>query len=88
MLRNIIHRLLQGLLVLYVLGTLTFFLVHALPYGPFQDEKAVPEHVMERLEKLHGYDKPLYTQYFLRLKNIAAGQPGHEHQGDGRTQSE
>ncbi len=76
MLRNIIHRLLQGLLVLYVLGTLTFFLVHALPYGPFQDEKAVPEHVMERLEKLHGYDKPLYTQYFLRLKNIAQGNLG------------
>ena len=76
MLRNIIHRLLQGLLVLFVLGTLTFFLVHALPYGPFQDEKAVPEHVMERLKELHGYDKPLLTQYGLRLKNILQGNLG------------
>lgn len=76
MLRNITNRLLQGLLVLFVLGTLTFFLVHALPYGPFQDEKAIPEHVMERLEKLHGYDKPLLTQYLLRLKNIVQGDLG------------
>ena len=50
MFRNILNRLLQGLIVLFVLGTLTFFLVHALPYGPFQNEKAVPEHVKERLE--------------------------------------
>jgi oligopeptide transport system permease protein len=76
MLRNILQRLLQGLIVLFVLGTLTFFLVHALPYGPFQDEKAVPPHVMERLEKLHGYDKPLLTQYALRVKNIVQGNLG------------
>ena len=74
--RDVCNRLLQGLLVLFILGTLTFFLVHALPYGPFQDEKAVPEHVRERLEKLHGYDKPLLTQYWLRLGNIARGELG------------
>lgn len=76
MLRNIINRLLQGLLVLFVLGTLTFFLVRALPYGPFQDEKAIPEHVMERLKTLHGYDKPLLHQYGLRVKNIVQGNLG------------
>lgn len=76
MLRNIANRLLQGLLVLFILGTLTFFLVHALPYGPFQDEKAIPDHVRERLEQIHGYDKPLLTQYALRLKNIVSGDLG------------
>lgn len=77
MLKDIARRLSQGLLVLFVLGTLTFFLVHALPYGPFQDEKAVPEHVRERLEKLHGYDRPLYVQYALRLRNIVSGDLGY-----------
>jgi len=76
MLRTIVNRLSQGLIVLFVLGTVTFFLVHALPYGPFQDEKAVPEHVRERLEKLHGYDKPLPVQYVIRLKNILTGNLG------------
>lgn len=76
MLSAIANRLSQGLLVLFVLGTLTFFLVHALPYGPFQDEKAVPDHVRQRLEQLHGYDKPLLTQYFLRLRNITTGNLG------------
>ena len=76
MLRTIANRLSQGLIVLFVLGTVTFFLVHALPYGPFQDEKAVPSHVRERLEKLHGYDKPLAVQYVIRLKNILTGNLG------------
>lgn len=76
MFRTIINRLLQGLLVLFVLGTLTFFLVRALPYGPFQDEKAIPEHVMMRLKALHGYDKPLLEQYGLRVKNIVQGNLG------------
>jgi oligopeptide transport system permease protein len=76
LLRTIANRLSQGLVVLFVLGTLTFFLVHALPYGPFQDEKAIPDHVRERLEKLHGYDKPLLTQYVIRLKNVATGNLG------------
>ncbi len=76
MCREIANRLMQGLLVLCVLGTLTFFLVHALPYGPFQDEKAIPDNVRERLEQIHGYDKPLLTQYWLRLNNIVRGDLG------------
>jgi oligopeptide transport system permease protein len=74
--KEIANRLLQGLIVLFVLGTLTFFLVHALPYGPFQDEKAIPDNVRERLEQIHGYDKPLLTQYWLRLNNIVRGDLG------------
>jgi len=76
MTRVILQRLLQGLLVLFVLATLTFFLVRALPYGPFQDERAVPSHVRERLEQLHGYDKPLVVQYAMRLGNLARGELG------------
>jgi oligopeptide transport system permease protein len=76
MTRILVHRLLQGLLVLFVLATLTFFLVRALPYGPFQDERAVPDHVREQLERIHGYDKPLWVQYGLRLGNIARGELG------------
>jgi oligopeptide transport system permease protein len=75
-LRTIFHRLLQGVIVLFVLLTLTFFLVRSLPYGPFQDEKAIPEHVRERLEQLHGYDQPLFNQYIIRLQNIASGNLG------------
>ncbi len=74
--RDILSRVLQGLLVLFILGTVTFFLVHALPYGPFQDEKAIPDSVREKLEELHGYDKPLYVQYGLRVKNIVKGDLG------------
>lgn len=76
LLKDILNRLLQGLVVLFILGTVTFFLVHALPYGPFQDEKAIPANVKQRLEAIHGYDKPITTQYVLRLKNIVTGNLG------------
>ena len=73
---DISRRLLQGLIVLYILATVTFFLVHALPYGPFQDEKAIPDYVRERQEEKNGYNKPLHTQYALRMKNIVTGDLG------------
>jgi len=74
--RDIGSRLLQGIIVLFVLITITFFLTRALPFSTFQDEKAVPDHVMEMLEEIHGHDKPLYTQYFMCLKNLATGNLG------------
>lgn len=74
--RIIISRFLQGLLVLFFLGSVTFFLIRALPYGPFQNEKAIPEHVLTRLNQLHGYDKPIYVQYFLRIGNLSKGELG------------
>jgi len=76
MLRKAINRLLQGIVVLFVLATLTFFLVRALPYGPFQQERALEPHVMEKLEALHGYDQPLHVQYWLRMQNLAKGDLG------------
>jgi len=76
MLRTILYRLLQGIIVLFILATVTFFLVRALPYGPFQQERALEPHVMERLQALHGYDQPLHVQYWLRMQNLAKGDLG------------
>ena len=63
MLANIIGRLLQGILVLFVLFTVTFFLIKALPGGPFKSaEKAIPEHIREKIEAYYGLDQPLHVQ--------------------------
>lgn len=70
MIGKLINRLLQGIVVLLVLYTLTFFLIRALPYGPFQTEKAIPAHVIEKLKAQLGLDQPLHVQYMRPLKNI------------------
>jgi oligopeptide transport system permease protein len=70
MIGKLINRLLQGIVVLFVLYTLTFFLIRALPYGPFQTEKAIPAHVIEKLKAQLGLDQPLHVQYVRPLKNM------------------
>lgn len=88
MLRYLLNRLLQGLLVLVVLFTITFFLVHALPAGPFQTEKAIPEHIQQRMEAYYGLDKPLPVQYVRRFATLASGNLGASLRLEGREVSE
>ncbi len=76
MIRKLLNRIFQGLIVLFVLFTLTFFLCRALPGGPYQSEKAIPEHVKQKMMEQDGYNKPLHQQYLLRLKGIVQGDAG------------
>jgi oligopeptide transport system permease protein len=77
MLVNIFQRFLQGLLVLFVLFTVTFFLIKALPGGPFKSaERAMPEHIRLKQEAYYGLDQPTYVQYGKRLKSLLQGNPG------------
>ncbi len=70
MLKLLVSRFFQGLLTLFVLVTLTFFLVRAMPGSPYTEEKAIPEHVLERMKAYTGLDKPLPVQYVRYLKNL------------------
>ncbi|MEM9236059.1 MAG: ABC transporter permease [Verrucomicrobiota bacterium] len=89
MIRYFINRLVQGLIVLVVLFTLTFFLVKALPGGPFQSsEKAIPDHVRERMEAYYGLDQPLPVQLAKRASNLLKGDPGVSLRLEGREVSE
>ena len=70
MLKLLLSRFFQGVLTLFVLVTLTFFLVRAMPGSPYTEEKAIPEHVLERMKAYTGLDKPLPVQYARYLKNL------------------
>jgi oligopeptide transport system permease protein len=85
----ILQRFLQGLLVLFVLFTVTFFLIKALPGGPFQSsERAIPEHVREKIESYYGLDQPLAVQYTRQLGNLLKGDPGVSMRLEGRQVTE
>ncbi len=89
MFANLISRFLQGILVLFVLFTTTFFLIKALPAGPFKSaEKAIPKHIREKIEAYYGLNEPLPVQYFRQLKNLAQGDPGLSLRLEGREVTE
>lgn len=57
-------------LSLFIVITLTFFLMHAIPGDPFTQDQAVPEEVLKALYKHYGFDQPLLVQYIKYLKGI------------------
>jgi oligopeptide transport system permease protein len=66
----IVKRLLLAILTLFIIALLTFILMHAVPGGPFNKEKAVTPAVIEALKRKYGLDKPYYQQFLIYLKNI------------------
>ena len=66
----IFRRVLQGLLVLFVLYTLSFFLIKALPGDAFTSERAMSPEAKEEQMKRFGLDKPWVIQYGLRLQRL------------------
>ena len=66
----ILKRIGLAILTVWVVITLTFFVMHAVPGGPFMSEKAVTPEVQAALEAKYGLDKPLMEQYFTYLKDV------------------
>ncbi len=70
MLSYLIKRLGLAVLTVWVVITLTFFVMRAVPGGPFLGEKAISPEAMAALEEKYGLDKPLLTQYGTYLKDV------------------
>lgn len=75
MLKFAISRLLQSVLALVIVLTMTFFLARFTPGNPFDEEKAIPEHIRENIAKAWGMDQPLVVQWLKSLGNAAKGFP-------------
>lgn len=69
-LQYILKRIGLAILTVWVVITVTFFVMHAVPGGPFLSEKAVSEAVTKALEAKYGMDRPLMQQYFTYIKDI------------------
>ncbi|WP_319200688.1 ABC transporter permease [uncultured Ilyobacter sp.] len=68
--RFIVKRMIQMFVTLYLVVTATFFLMHAIPGGPFTREKPLPPAVIEALEAKFKLDQPLHVQYFDYVKGV------------------
>lgn len=88
MLRFAFYRLLQAIPVLLIVISLTFFLVHSAPGGPFSADKAVPPEVIKALEAQYNLDQPLWQQYVSYLGDIVQGDFGPSFKYPGRDVNE
>ncbi len=66
----LINRLVQGLIVLWVVATLTFVLLRLAPGGPFDRERKLPPEVLANIEAKYHLDEPLSRQYLRYLSGI------------------
>lgn len=70
MIRYLGKRILFMAISLYLIVTATFFLMHAVPGGPFTRERNVPPEIQAALERHYGIDKPLSEQYIDYLGRV------------------
>ncbi|WP_424982040.1 ABC transporter permease [Maritalea sp. S77] len=70
MLQYLIKRILMMILTLFLIITLTFFLMHAIPGGPFTSEKMLAPEIKAALNAKYGLDQPIWQQYLNYLKGI------------------
>ena len=76
MLKTIIDRLLQGIVVIVCLLTLTFFLIRMVPGDPLTDEKAMPPQVRKENMRIFKLDKSQPVQYLYYWKSLFQGEMG------------
>jgi oligopeptide transport system permease protein len=70
LIRYLLQRVGMALLTLFVIASVTFGLMHAVPGDPLIQEKAIPEAVRKNLERHYGLDRPLSEQYFTYISNM------------------
>lgn len=66
----IVKRLLLAVFTVFLVITITFFVMHAVPGGPFTSEKAVTAEVEAALKAKYGLDKPLFEQYVTYVGDV------------------
>jgi len=75
MLKYAVRRFITSLLTLFLMITLTFFLMQMVPGGPFLGEN-VKKDAVDRLLAKYGFDRPIHEQYIKYLGNLLHGDLG------------
>ncbi|MBF7052768.1 oligopeptide ABC transporter permease OppB [Halomonas sp. KAO] len=76
MLRYTLTRLLQAIPTLWIVITLSFFLMHLAPGGPFDGERQLPPEIEANLLATYHLDEPVWRQYLIYMGNLLQGDLG------------
>lgn len=81
----LLKKIFSFLLSLFLVSSLTFFLMKILPGDPFSSDLAVPDTISESLLSHHGLDKPYLEQYLAYMSGLLHGQLGSSLLYEGRS---
>jgi oligopeptide transport system permease protein len=76
MVKYIVKRVILAVLTIFLVATITFFLMNMVPGGPFVAEKSISIQAQNALKEKFGLDKPLIVQYKNYMLNAAHGDFG------------
>ena len=72
----ILRRFLGAIPTLFIIVTITFFMMHAAPGGPFDSQRRLPPEVEHNIQAAYNLDKPVWQQYLIYLGRVAHGDLG------------
>lgn len=87
MFQYIVKRVILGIVTIWAVATLTFFLMNMVPGGPFLSEKAISPQATAALEAKYGLDKPMSQRYMTYMTDALQGDFGDSLKQRGRTVS-
>ena len=76
MTQYIVRRFLGLFPTLFIIITISFFIIRVAPGGPFAREKELPQQVLENIEAKFNMDQPLLMQYGMYMYDIVRGDLG------------
>lgn len=85
MARYVLRRIGSALVILWVIISITFVLMHAIPGGPFTSEKKLPPQVKASIEAKYHLDDPLWKQYADYIGGVVTGDLGPSYKCEGRS---
>lgn len=85
MLQYILKRLGYSILTVFLISTITFFLMNLIPGGPFLSEKNPPEAALKAMNEKYGLDQPKIVQYKNYMIRLAHGDLGVSIKKKGRS---
>lgn len=85
MAKYIIKRVAMGIFSIFIVATVTFFVMNLVPGGPFVAEKSISAAAQQALAEKYGLDKPLGVQYVNYMESLLHGDLGLSLRQRGRT---
>ena len=76
MIAFVVRRLFGMAVTLWIVYTVTFFLMLAVPGGPFSTERNLPPEIEANLKRAYNLDLPAYRQYLIQLGRALRGDLG------------
>jgi oligopeptide transport system permease protein len=76
MLRYVFWRLVTAVPTLFLIVTLSFFLMRVAPGGPFNQERGLNPEIKANLERIYHLDEPVWRQYLSYLGDLLHGNLG------------